>query len=60
MRPVSFFALIIIQIAAVVALANVKFVQDVISRSAYSSGEIWSGVAALLLIFDVVLAVTIR
>jgi hypothetical protein len=61
LTPVAYFALIIVTILAVVALDQVPLVQDAITKSGFSSAEVWAGIVSILVIFYTVLFVfTVR
>jgi hypothetical protein len=57
MRPYTFFAMVVVTIAALVAMFQVALVQDVISSTGYSTSEVFSGLVAILVIFYAVILV---
>jgi hypothetical protein len=60
MTPFRYFALVMITLLAIVALAQIPLVQDLITASGYAPGEVWSGFAGILLVFYTLLAVGSR
>ncbi len=52
MRLETFFALAVLEVLALVAIVQIPLVKDLITATGYSTGEVFSGIAAILLIFQ--------
>jgi uncharacterized membrane protein YhaH (DUF805 family) len=57
MKPFTWVTLVLVTIMALVAMFQIPLVQDTVTASGFSSAEVESGIAGVLLVFYSVLAV---
>ena len=52
MKVAVFFALCVLELLSLVALMQIQLVSDLITATGYTEAEVFSGIAAILLIFQ--------
>jgi len=57
MKPLEFFVLCVVTVIALMGMSQVPLVSDAVTATGYSSTEVFSGIASILLFFYTMLAI---